>query len=119
MEINNIINLQVDKAICHLVDRCLNNFFIVFFWLFYYHNMKFSNEEKVDMIFVYARAFRNADNAVRIYRELYPERRIPDRKIFARLEHSLREHGTFENPQKRKLSITAEGGECETNVLGT
>lgn len=80
--------------------------------------MKFSNEEKADMLFIYARAFRNAKNAVQMYADSYPEKRIPNCKIFARLERNLREHGSFEKPQKRSSTTTLEGGEGETNVLG-
>ncbi|CAH0555137.1 unnamed protein product [Brassicogethes aeneus] len=80
--------------------------------------MKYTNEEKVDMLFVYARAFRNAKNAAETYANLYPEKQVPDTKIFARLEKNLRELGMFEKPKKRKPTVTEEGGEEETNVLG-
>jgi Helix-turn-helix domain (DUF4817) len=80
--------------------------------------MKFSNEEKVDMLFVYARAFRNANNAAQLYAELYPERRIPNSKLFAKLERNLLQYGSFESPQRRNATVTLEGGVGETNVLG-
>ena len=80
--------------------------------------MEFSNEEKTDLLVSYIRAFRNAQNAIQLYQDLYPERRIPNAKIFHRLERNLREHGSFSKPNKRKATSTLEGGDNEINVLG-
>lgn len=88
------------------------------FYNAYVFKMQFSNDEKTDMMFVYARAFRNATNALQMYQNLYPERRTPNPKIFARIERRMREHGSFNKPQKRSSTVTREVGEDETNVLG-
>jgi len=80
--------------------------------------MEFTNEEKVDMIFIYARCLRNSKNAVQSYENLYPGRRVPNARYFVKLERNLREHGSFNRPKKRKETVTLEGGENEVNVLG-
>lgn len=80
--------------------------------------MDFTDEEKVNMIFVYARCMRNSNNAVQLYANLYPERRVPNARYFAKLERNLREHGSFSKLKKRKETATLEGSENEINVLG-
>lgn len=80
--------------------------------------MQFTNNEKMDMIFVYARCLRNSVNAVELYADLYPGRRAPNPRTFANLERNLREHGSFQKPRKRAETVTLEGGENEINVLG-
>lgn len=62
----------------------------------------FSNEEKTDMFVVYIRNQRNPLAALREYTALYPERRLPHRTLFAKLERSLRQNGSFSiKPRKR------------------
>lgn len=80
--------------------------------------MEFSNDEKLDMLFVYARCMRNQNDAVEIYTDLYPGRRIPNARYFAKLERHLREYGCFNKPKNRSTTVTLEGGEGEINVLG-
>lgn len=80
--------------------------------------MEFTNDEKVDMIFVYAKCMRNPNNAIQLYANLYPEKRVPNARYFAKLERNLREYGSFSIPKKRNATTTLEGGENEINVLG-
>lgn len=80
--------------------------------------MEFTNDEKVDMLFTYARCMRNSNNALQCYAEMYPERRAPQVRYFAKLERKLREHGSFNKIPHRSATVTVEGGENEINVLG-
>lgn len=52
----------------------------------------FSHDEKVDMLFIYGEARKNAMQARRLYALRYPERNLPDHKIFHKLEHVLRQN---------------------------
>lgn len=79
---------------------------------------EFTNNEKTDMIFVYARCLRNINNAIQMYAELYPERRAPNPRFFAKLERNLREQGSFKKPCRRSETVTAVGGDNEINVIG-
>ena len=53
----------------------------------------FTHVEYCDMHYVYAYCDGNASAAVNEYRRRYPERRIPSKRIFTRVEQSLRDNG--------------------------
>lgn len=52
----------------------------------------FTHSDKVDMLLLYGEAQKNGLAARRLYAEKYPERNLPDHKMFARLETSLRQN---------------------------
>lgn len=55
----------------------------------------YSNEEMTDMILIYGEVQRNSSEAVRVYRQRYPGRQVPNNRTFTNLERRLRERGTF------------------------
>lgn len=57
--------------------------------------VRFSNEEMADMHMVYGTANGNARRAVRIYQERFPNRHLPDHRMFTALHRRLRENGSF------------------------
>lgn len=66
----------------------------------------FSNEEYADILFYYGVARGNAEQARREYAEIFPDRRLPDARVFSRTFRRVRVRGTFERYQgKRKLLL--------------
>jgi hypothetical protein len=62
----------------------------------------------------------NALEARRLYRELYPMRRLPDQKTFEGIHHRLCEHGSFARPPGtggRPISTTPEEKEDVPNAV--
>lgn len=55
--------------------------------------MAFTFNEYADMHLMYGLASCNALEAKRLYEERFPNRRIPDRKTFERVDRRLRETG--------------------------
>lgn len=55
--------------------------------------MEFTFAEYADMHLMYGLASCNALEARRLYEERFPNRRIPDRKTFERVDRRLRETG--------------------------
>ena len=53
----------------------------------------FTHVEYCDMHYVYGYCDGNASVAVNEYRRRYPERRIPSKRVFTRVEQSLRDNG--------------------------
>jgi hypothetical protein len=53
----------------------------------------FSHVEYCDMHYVYGYCKGNASAAVNEYRRRYPERRIPSKRVFTRVEQSMRDKG--------------------------
>lgn len=56
----------------------------------------FTYAEKADMHYMYGRANGNGRAALRMYRAEYPDRRMPDHRIFQRLHRQLCETGAFD-----------------------
>jgi hypothetical protein len=56
----------------------------------------YSNEEYTDMHWMYSKADGNSRAARRLYEERFPDRRIPDSRIFSNIHRRLRENGSFE-----------------------
>lgn len=55
----------------------------------------FTNSEMADMHFIYGLANGNAREARRLYMERYPNRIIPNHKIFSSIHRRLVETGTL------------------------
>ena len=55
----------------------------------------FSNEKYTDMYFIYEFCEGNEYQAAEEYRQRYPKRRGPDRRVFSRVHRCLRETGSF------------------------
>ncbi|GBL94770.1 hypothetical protein AVEN_244752-1 [Araneus ventricosus] len=68
----------------------------------------YSNQEKVDMHFMYSIANGNALEAERLYRQRFPRKLVPDRKMFERLHRCLCETGSF---------VTGVAGVCRSQKL--
>jgi hypothetical protein len=77
---------------------------------------RFTNQEKVDMLYVFHRCQRNGSLSCNMYHELYPERRQPSRTTFGRLEKNLRVYGGFIKPRNRALTV-AGNEENVQNVM--
>lgn len=64
----------------------------------------FTHDEKVDMLLIYGETQKNSRRAVQLYADRYPERIVPNLKIFARLELTLRENKeAFSSRKGKKL----------------
>ena len=74
---------------------------------------RFSNEEYADMHLFYGQAMGNAAEARRLYQQHFPNRHIPDRKTFERVDRNLREIGSFKD-----LSRTGRPREVRDNAEG-
>ena len=55
----------------------------------------FSFAEYADMHLMYGLASGNAAEAVRLYAQRFPNRELPDRRTFERVDRNLRETGRF------------------------
>lgn len=55
----------------------------------------YSSAEMTDMLLVFGYCEGNGRESVRVYRERYPNRRIPNHQTFAAIERRLRETGSF------------------------
>lgn len=69
-----------------------------------------NNNELTDMLQVFFECNKNRLQAVRRYSARFPDREVPDSKIFQRIEKNLRNYGSFTKPktQKRKFSEDKE-----------
>lgn len=61
-------------------------------------NNLYTFSEQVDMILVYGFCRENACESVRVYRERYPNRRVPNRKTFSKVVRRARETGSLKAP---------------------
>lgn len=57
--------------------------------------MDFTFQEQADIHIMLGRAFGNCTEARRLYEEAFPNRRVPHRTVFARVDRNLREKGKF------------------------
>ncbi|KAL1492282.1 hypothetical protein ABEB36_012756 [Hypothenemus hampei] len=72
------------------------------------------NNEFTDMLEAYFLSNKNSGEAQRLYSTRFPERQVPDRRKFSRLEENLRLYGAFKKPKK----INREFNEnVELNIL--
>ena len=56
---------------------------------------RLTNAEMADMHFTYGSADGNARRAARMYQERYPNRQVPDHRLFTALHRRLCENGSF------------------------
>lgn len=75
--------------------------------------MNFTSSEKVDMLEVYFRVEKNATMAVNTYREKYPDRQVPNRKVFTKLVLNLRTNGSFKVKKERKNTVITDENEAD------
>ena len=82
-----------------------------------------SNEELADMYKIYGEARGNAREAARLYQEMYPNRYLPNHRMFTAIHQRLRENGRFGvdrgaygRPRRflKLLRVTC----CNTSVIG-
>lgn len=67
--------------------------------------MALSNAHKVDLIEAYFLNYRSPVNALKWYRERYPDRYLPNRKVFEKLVKNLRQEGSFKPKRKRQTTV--------------
>lgn len=77
--------------------------------------LRFSHEEKVDMIETYFKENRNAEDALRTYENKFPERVQPSQRLFRSLVINLLNHGSFNQPRPEKYNLDNE--ERDNRVL--
>lgn len=64
--------------------------------------IRYSNNEKYQMLECFILSGRNDIKAVYMYFIKYPERQQPDRCMFRRLNHNLRNYGSSLKPRKKR-----------------
>ncbi|KAJ3659544.1 hypothetical protein Zmor_011228 [Zophobas morio] len=75
--------------------------------------VKYTNDEKVDMILIFGKCGKNAaKNAANLYERRYSDRRHSSNQIFRCLEKTLRQ-----NWPKETRGLTATGIENEIRVI--
>jgi len=77
----------------------------------------FSHVEYCDMHFVYGFCDGNASAAVDEYRRRYPERRIPSRGIFTRVQQTLHDNGCLPSIAVQSERETVQTINTRENVL--
>jgi Helix-turn-helix domain (DUF4817) len=82
----------------------------------------YENYEKYDMLECYIESNKNSNAAGDLYFNRYPERRQPFRNMFGKLQHNLRNYGSFAKP-RTNININQETQDerelKEITVLGT
>lgn len=81
--------------------------------------MKYSDEERRDMIFVLGECMQNTLLASRIYIQKYPERRHPDRNVFERIKQIFHNNGDIKYKILQKRKCITENEENEYSVIGS
>lgn len=82
------------------------------------NNNNYTYSEQVDMLLVYGFCQGNGRESVRVYRERFPNRRVPNHQTFANIERRLREHGRFEpRNADRGRERTTRIAEVEEEIL--
>ena len=61
----------------------------------------YSNSEYANMHLIYGQALGNCVEARRIYSDTFPNRRLPHRRTFERVDRSLRETGKKSSKRKK------------------
>ena len=80
----------------------------------------FTNSELADMYLMYVLAEGNARAAARLYREKYPQRDVPDHRMFSNLHHNLSEYGSLRsNRQSEGRPRVTRTPNMEQNALDT
>jgi hypothetical protein len=79
--------------------------------------MPFSYEEYADMHLVYGFCNCNTTAAVEEYRLRYPQRRIPDRRVFTRVHQHLREKGSFPSVNRHAERQVPQNVEDDEHII--
>ena len=79
-------------------------------------DVRYTINERIDMIYIYGEAHKNARAACNMYGERYPERRQPSVRNFQRLANLFSESGSV-TPRKYNRRTTATGENSEVAVL--
>lgn len=64
--------------------------------------MSYSAEERLNLYQCYIQNNKSIALTIRAYRQKYPERRIPERSIFGRIERDLEQHGVLKYGKRNK-----------------
>lgn len=95
-----------DNLDCALFSVTRYDLAVWFIGLIMAGRTSFSNEEYADILFYYGAARGNAEQARREYGEVFPNRRLPDARVFSRTFRRVRERGNVVRYQgKRKLLL--------------
>ena len=78
---------------------------------------RYTNAEMADMHYIYGLADGNALKAKRLYMERFPNRIVPDRKIFQSIHQRLRETGTLRRSGGPGRPMTVRRVDVEETVL--
>lgn len=79
--------------------------------------MKYTDDERRDMLFVIGESFQNSLLASRVYAQKYPERRLPDKRAFERLKQNFLENGDISYKKANKKKYITEDEENEHVVI--
>ena len=76
---------------------------------------RFTYQELADMHLAYGTADENGRRAIQVYEDLYPERRIPQHEMFARMHRNLCERDSLrrnmQDSGRRRLTRTVNVAE--------
>lgn len=79
---------------------------------------EFTVEEYADIIYVYGLVDGNDSEALREYQRRFPNRRVPDRRVFSRTFRRLKETGSVTTPRAEARSGTsADSAETDQQIL--
>lgn len=78
---------------------------------------QYSNAELTDMHYVYGAVDGNGRAAVRMYRQRFPNRRVPDHRLFGQLHRRLQEAGSFRISSHIGRQRTTRTPNIENSVL--
>ncbi|CAG9570580.1 unnamed protein product [Danaus chrysippus] len=59
---------------------------------------QYTNAEYLDMVYAYARANESLRGAINLYREMFPNRRVPTASVILNANQRLRDFGQFRVP---------------------
>lgn len=93
---NNNIFVSNCLTFCNTVNSSSDSCF-----KFFKMALRFTSEEKFDMLECYIKNNRNATMALNSYTENYPERQQPNKRYFSKLVANLRMCGSFEQPRAK------------------
>lgn len=78
----------------------------------------YTNAEQVDMLLVFGFCQGNGRESIRVYRERFPNRRVPNHQTFANIERRLRENGSFQSRNAdRGRQRTTRTADLEEQIL--
>lgn len=78
---------------------------------------EFNFEEYADIIYVYGFTDGNESEAVREYERRFPNRRVPDRRVFSRTFRRLRESGTVAHNRIERRTATSTSADMNQRII--